>query len=206
MSPALKEIFSGDLFYLSCDNSTSGSTVKWFFNGNEQAVKTKTWRVASATPDRSGSYQCEINGQRSERLSIHVHGKYITLTLAQWSLISQSVKGVHTNNSNIYLFTIQHTPPEPYSPSRLATQWWKLEVQLSWISTMTSIWGDGTAGSTGETGQGGLCWRQRLTLTVWTFNPCGWKFLRQFSGVLTLINKWEVTKSQSGPQVCLLIS
>ncbi|KAM8729494.1 uncharacterized protein AB9X84_026725 [Acanthopagrus schlegelii] len=73
VSPTLNEIFSGDLFYLSCDNSLSGSTVKWYFNGTEQAVETKTWRVASATPDQSGSYQCEISGQKSDMKDIIIN-------------------------------------------------------------------------------------------------------------------------------------
>uniref|UniRef100_UPI0037E710D7 uncharacterized protein n=1 Tax=Semicossyphus pulcher TaxID=241346 RepID=UPI0037E710D7 len=74
ISPTLGEIYSGDLLYLSCDGSTSGSGVKWYIN-NEQITQTnKTWRIAVASATDSGSYQCESNGQKSEKVSISVLG------------------------------------------------------------------------------------------------------------------------------------
>ncbi|XP_073346287.1 uncharacterized protein [Pagrus major] len=98
MSPELKEIFSGDLFYLSCDNSASGSTVKWYFNGNEQTVTKKTWRVACATPNHAGFYECESNGERSEKRQIDVH-KYIPRA----SLTIKTGHPVMKNGSSVVL-------------------------------------------------------------------------------------------------------
>ncbi|XP_037610863.1 uncharacterized protein LOC119479395 isoform X2 [Sebastes umbrosus] len=72
MSPTLKEIYSGDLFFLRCNNSASGSTVKWYFNDMEQTLTTETWKIGVATPKHSGSYQCESNGQKSDAFPIDV--------------------------------------------------------------------------------------------------------------------------------------
>ncbi|XP_074475315.1 uncharacterized protein LOC141758108 isoform X2 [Sebastes fasciatus] len=72
MSPKLEEIYSGDLFFLRCDNSASGSTVKWYFNDMEQTLTTETWKIGVAAPKHSGSYQCESNGQKSDAFPIVV--------------------------------------------------------------------------------------------------------------------------------------
>lgn len=71
VSPPLEQIFPGDLFYLSCDNS--GSNVKWYFNNIEQTLTSKTWKIAAASPKHTGLYQCESNGQKSSTRSISVH-------------------------------------------------------------------------------------------------------------------------------------
>ncbi|XP_068438597.1 uncharacterized protein [Clinocottus analis] len=72
ISPTLKQIFSGDLITLSCRNSTSGSRVKWYFDGAEQTLTDTIWRIAVAAPKHSGSYQCESNGEKSDVFSIDV--------------------------------------------------------------------------------------------------------------------------------------
>ncbi|XP_035523950.1 uncharacterized protein LOC118332659 [Morone saxatilis] len=70
--PNLKQIFSGDLLYLSCDNIT-GSNVKWYFNNNlDKRQINKTWKIAVATSNNNGSYQCESNGQKSVSLPLKV--------------------------------------------------------------------------------------------------------------------------------------
>uniref|UniRef100_A0A3B4TC63 Uncharacterized LOC111220070 n=2 Tax=Seriola dumerili TaxID=41447 RepID=A0A3B4TC63_SERDU len=72
MCPRLKMVFSGDLFYLSCDNSVGESGVKWYFNNKEEKQTNKTWKFAVASPKHSGSYQCEHNGQKSDNFSLDV--------------------------------------------------------------------------------------------------------------------------------------
>ncbi|XP_058476328.1 uncharacterized protein LOC131448178 [Solea solea] len=70
MLPKLKEIFIGDLFYLHCDTP---SPVKWYFNDEEQLQQTgNAWKFAVAWPKHSGSYQCEHNGQKSDKFPIDV--------------------------------------------------------------------------------------------------------------------------------------
>lgn len=76
MSPELKEIFSGDAFYLNCNNG--GSRVKWYFNDIEKHGVNETWKIAVAFPTHSGSYRCESNGEKSDNFNIEVNGKYCT--------------------------------------------------------------------------------------------------------------------------------
>ncbi|XP_042364387.1 uncharacterized protein LOC121959229 [Plectropomus leopardus] len=72
ISPKLTHIFSGDLFFLRCDDSTSGSTVKWYVNDTEQTLTDKIWKIGVAAPKHSGSYQCQSNGLKSDSLPISV--------------------------------------------------------------------------------------------------------------------------------------
>ncbi|XP_033467960.2 uncharacterized protein LOC117247481 [Epinephelus lanceolatus] len=69
VSPTLN-IFSGDLIFLSCDNS--GSSVKWYFKNQEQQQTNKTWKIGVASSKHSGMYHCESNGQKSDNFSIKV--------------------------------------------------------------------------------------------------------------------------------------
>ncbi|XP_034070171.1 uncharacterized protein LOC117544823 [Gymnodraco acuticeps] len=70
ISPKLKEIFPGDLFYLKCSGK---SKVSWYFDGKDQPLLTSdTWKIGVAAPKHSGSYQCESNGQKSDALPIKV--------------------------------------------------------------------------------------------------------------------------------------
>ncbi|KAK9530570.1 hypothetical protein VZT92_012062 [Zoarces viviparus] len=70
--PELKQIFSGDLLFLRCGSSSSGKSVKWYFNDMEQPLTDETWKIEVATPKHSGSYQCERNGEKSAGFSIDV--------------------------------------------------------------------------------------------------------------------------------------
>ncbi|XP_032358466.1 uncharacterized protein LOC116671356 isoform X1 [Etheostoma spectabile] len=74
MSPILKQIFSGDLFFLKCDSSTSGSNVTWYINNTIQTMTNDTWKIRVATPKNSGSYQCKSgsNMQMSDAFSLKV--------------------------------------------------------------------------------------------------------------------------------------
>lgn len=75
MLPDLKQVYSGDLFYLSCNSGTGGDRVKWFFNNVEQSAQTnKTWRFALAATKHSGSYYCETGYSKSDPLNITVLG------------------------------------------------------------------------------------------------------------------------------------
>lgn len=74
MLPNLTQVYLGDLFYLSCDGSTGGGKVKWYFNETESAVTDKTWRFAVAAAEHSGSYHCETGGSKSGPLVITVLG------------------------------------------------------------------------------------------------------------------------------------
>ncbi|KAM6964644.1 uncharacterized protein LKV04_020391 [Tautogolabrus adspersus] len=74
LSPTLTEIFSGDTFYLSCGGSASESRVTWYINDAVQMQTNNTWKITVADPGHSGSYQCEINGQKSDIFTIDVHG------------------------------------------------------------------------------------------------------------------------------------
>ncbi|KAM9560382.1 uncharacterized protein ACWYII_018480 [Salvelinus alpinus] len=66
-----KQVYSGDTIILSCDNSAG--KVKWFFNKNEdQNQANQTWRIGAASAKNSGSYECEYNGQRSDKFIINV--------------------------------------------------------------------------------------------------------------------------------------
>lgn len=78
MSPRLLQIFTGDIFYLNCDNNTGGSRVKWYIDDNEQTQTNKTWKIAVAAPKHSGSYKCESNGLKSDAFPIVVLGKCTT--------------------------------------------------------------------------------------------------------------------------------
>lgn len=75
--PDFKQIFCGDSFYLICDNPSDGS-VKWYFKNVLQDQKNKTWEIVVADGKDSGSYQCEVNGEMSDPLSITVLGKCTT--------------------------------------------------------------------------------------------------------------------------------
>ncbi|XP_049916770.1 uncharacterized protein LOC126400252 [Epinephelus moara] len=83
--PTLKKIFSGDLIFLSCDNG--GSSVKWYFKGQEQQQTNKNWKIGVASPKHSGSYQCESNGQKSDIFPIdvldHVPTASLTIKIGQ---------------------------------------------------------------------------------------------------------------------------
>uniref|UniRef100_A0A3B5ACZ9 Uncharacterized LOC103373069 n=1 Tax=Stegastes partitus TaxID=144197 RepID=A0A3B5ACZ9_9TELE len=70
MSPKLEQIFTGDLFYLTCDEGVS--PVKWYKDGVENTWTNKMVKIPAASPQHSGSYQCESNGQRSDSFSIEV--------------------------------------------------------------------------------------------------------------------------------------
>ncbi|XP_076615406.1 sialoadhesin [Chaetodon auriga] len=72
MSPNLKQIFSGDLFYLSCDTGTGANTVTWYLNNDPKPLKDKTWKIAVAAAKDSGSYKCESNGLESDSFPIDV--------------------------------------------------------------------------------------------------------------------------------------
>ncbi|KAK1881127.1 Fc receptor-like protein 6 [Dissostichus eleginoides] len=70
MSPPLKEIFSGDLFYLKCSGK---SKVTWYFDNETQSLPTSdTWKIGVAAPKHSGAYQCESDGQKSDAFHIKV--------------------------------------------------------------------------------------------------------------------------------------
>ncbi|XP_019901851.3 uncharacterized protein LOC105008617 isoform X2 [Esox lucius] len=71
MHPSFKQVYSGDSFNLSCDNSTD--TVKWFFNSTEDVEQVnQIWSIGAASTKNSGVYQCESNGQKSDPKNISV--------------------------------------------------------------------------------------------------------------------------------------
>ncbi|KAF1374034.1 hypothetical protein PFLUV_G00245080 [Perca fluviatilis] len=71
MSPTLKPIFSGDLFFLRCNSG--GSSVTWYIDNDQQTITNDTWKIGAASPKHSGSYQCESeSGQTSDSFSISV--------------------------------------------------------------------------------------------------------------------------------------
>ncbi|KAM7370966.1 hypothetical protein PAMP_010473 [Pampus punctatissimus] len=72
MSPKLKQIFSGDILYLTCNGTSGSETVIWYFNDMIQQPKNKIWKIAAAAPIHSGSYQCESNGKRSTKFEVKV--------------------------------------------------------------------------------------------------------------------------------------
>uniref|UniRef100_A0A8C2X7P1 Ig-like domain-containing protein n=1 Tax=Cyclopterus lumpus TaxID=8103 RepID=A0A8C2X7P1_CYCLU len=72
ISPTLKQIFSGDLIFLSCDNSTRGSGVKWYFDGMKQTQTSENVKIRVAAPEHSGSCQCERNEEKSDGSSFNV--------------------------------------------------------------------------------------------------------------------------------------
>ncbi|KAM9837694.1 uncharacterized protein ACBR49_018336 [Aulostomus maculatus] len=72
MSPPLKQIFSGDLFYLKCDNIPSGASVRWYLDNLEQMKTTNPLKFSAADPACTGSYQCDSNGQRSDRFNVSI--------------------------------------------------------------------------------------------------------------------------------------
>ncbi|XP_029954188.1 uncharacterized protein LOC115393352 [Salarias fasciatus] len=82
MSPPLKQVFTGDLFYLQCDGSSSHNSVKWYMNDEEQTWTKKFWKIPAAKPQNSGSYRCEVNGQRSDGLQVHVQELLPTASLS----------------------------------------------------------------------------------------------------------------------------
>uniref|UniRef100_A0A672H8G2 Ig-like domain-containing protein n=1 Tax=Salarias fasciatus TaxID=181472 RepID=A0A672H8G2_SALFA len=82
MSPPLKQVFTGDLFYLQCHASGSHNSVKWYMNDEEQAWTKKSWKIPAAKPQNSGSYRCEVNGQRSDGLQVHVQELLPTASLS----------------------------------------------------------------------------------------------------------------------------
>ncbi|XP_029312600.1 uncharacterized protein LOC115024877 [Cottoperca gobio] len=73
MSPDIKHIYFGDMLFLKCDQTASGSPVKWYFNNQEQpSLTNETQKIAVATPTHSGIYQCESNGEKSDTFPINV--------------------------------------------------------------------------------------------------------------------------------------
>lgn len=74
--PDLKQIFTGDLLYLSCGNAANA--VKWYLNDTELQDKSTTLRMAPASSMDSGSYKCESNGVQSDVFQINVLGKCTT--------------------------------------------------------------------------------------------------------------------------------
>uniref|UniRef100_A0A3Q1GR91 Uncharacterized LOC110949059 n=1 Tax=Acanthochromis polyacanthus TaxID=80966 RepID=A0A3Q1GR91_9TELE len=81
MSPYLKQIFTGDLFYLTCN--ASGNTVKWYKDGVEQQMWADgTVRIAVTSPKDSGIYQCQINGPKSDPVHIKVQDYVPTASLS----------------------------------------------------------------------------------------------------------------------------
>ncbi|XP_078135675.1 uncharacterized protein LOC144536415 isoform X2 [Sander vitreus] len=94
MSPILKQIFSGDLFFLRCNSSTSGNGVTWYFN-NIKTIRSEIWKIGPASPEHSGAYQCE-SGQRSDSFSIKVLG-YLpsaSLTIVAGQSVVQMTRSV----------------------------------------------------------------------------------------------------------------
>lgn len=76
--PNLKQVYSGDFLYLTCENHSS-EVVRWFFRNQEQAHPTeKTWRIAAARGEHSGSYHCVANSVPSEKLFIDILGECST--------------------------------------------------------------------------------------------------------------------------------
>ncbi|XP_037836562.1 uncharacterized protein LOC108237157 isoform X2 [Kryptolebias marmoratus] len=71
MLPDLKQVFPGDLLFLTCSGSSTGE-VTWYLNDKVLKSKDKTLKIAAAEPKDSGSYSCEINGKRSANLSLTV--------------------------------------------------------------------------------------------------------------------------------------
>ncbi|XP_041818688.1 uncharacterized protein LOC121624831 [Chelmon rostratus] len=98
MSPRLLQIFTGDIFYLNCDNNTGGSRVKWYIDDNEQTQTNKTWKIAVAAPKHSGSYKCESNGLKSDAFPIVVL-EYIPRA----SLIMKTGQPVMRNGGSVIL-------------------------------------------------------------------------------------------------------
>ncbi|KAG8009098.1 hypothetical protein GBF38_011707, partial [Nibea albiflora] len=73
ISPQLNQIFTGDLIYLTCSNSLSGSEVKWYLNGNQRAIHVnKTLKIPVADPVDSGRYRCESDRKESKEVDIKV--------------------------------------------------------------------------------------------------------------------------------------
>lgn len=75
MIPKLNQIFYGDTFYLNCENATSGSTVKWYFNDKEQTPQREILKIAFAHLANNGTYHCESNGEKSDGFPVQVLGK-----------------------------------------------------------------------------------------------------------------------------------
>lgn len=75
MSPSLRQVFIGDVFFLKCDDSSSASTVKWTFNNIELESRARTLKIAAAAPKDSGSYKCQISKETSNSFSLTVLGK-----------------------------------------------------------------------------------------------------------------------------------
>ncbi|XP_043957664.1 uncharacterized protein LOC122822796 isoform X2 [Gambusia affinis] len=72
MTPRLKEIFTGDLLYLHCDDGDqTGSPATWDFNG-KQAKQSNSLKIAAASAKDSGTYKCTINGQTSDDFNLKV--------------------------------------------------------------------------------------------------------------------------------------
>ncbi|KAK5850669.1 hypothetical protein PBY51_001527 [Eleginops maclovinus] len=70
ISPAITDIYTGDLIYLKCSDK---SNVIWYFNENKTDSQTSdTWKIGVASQMNSGSYRCESGGQKSDALSITV--------------------------------------------------------------------------------------------------------------------------------------
>ncbi|XP_026206872.1 uncharacterized protein LOC113156145 isoform X2 [Anabas testudineus] len=72
VSPNPKEIFCGDLVYLRCENTPSGSTVKWYFNGKLNTTISEPFKIAVAHPEHTGDYECEVNQEKSDPFTITV--------------------------------------------------------------------------------------------------------------------------------------
>lgn len=70
MLPDLKQVYSGDLFSLSCSGGTG--EVTWFFNDTE--LPPGNPRFAVATTRHSGSYRCQMGGIKSDAVNITVRG------------------------------------------------------------------------------------------------------------------------------------
>ncbi|KAI3365632.1 hypothetical protein L3Q82_010704 [Scortum barcoo] len=84
ISPSLKQYFTGDVFSLTCNSSSSGSVI-WYYNNEKQDLQDNIWKVAATSPHHSGSYECEINGQKSDNVTINVQEYTPIASLSIWT-------------------------------------------------------------------------------------------------------------------------
>lgn len=75
MSPSMRQVFIGDMLFLTCADSSSASAVKWTLNNQELESRDRTLKIAAAAPKDSGSYKCQINKETSSSFSLTVLGK-----------------------------------------------------------------------------------------------------------------------------------
>ncbi|XP_055360573.1 uncharacterized protein LOC114846266 [Betta splendens] len=71
MSPNVEQVFSGDLFYLKCNDSKSVTPATWYQN-DARILMTTHYKIAVAQQSHSGQYECEINGEKSDKYQVTV--------------------------------------------------------------------------------------------------------------------------------------